>query len=139
MLLAAYLRGELSGASGQARGSATRKLRGQRGETAASRHHRLWEHCIQTCSTKGFLPYPLDLEKSEETSDLVLHTKRLTRLTPVSKKHLLRTSNQSGICKKSSRVFGDRDFSLQALLPSAAGAHVIDSPACWRTTRPYAW
>ena len=55
MLLAAYLRGELSGASGQARGSATRKLRGQRGETAASRHHRLWEHCIQTCSTKGFL------------------------------------------------------------------------------------
>lgn len=63
MLLAAYLRGELSGASGQARGSATRKLRGQRGETAASRHHRLWGHCIQTCSTKGFLPYPLDLKE----------------------------------------------------------------------------
>lgn len=38
-----YLRGELSSASGQARGSTTRKLRGQRGETAASRHHCMWQ------------------------------------------------------------------------------------------------
>ena len=49
-----YLSSELGGTTGQARGSATRKLRGQRGETAAGRHHRLWR-TDQTCSSsKGF-------------------------------------------------------------------------------------